>query len=182
MPSVEIVNVVGMITYRQELDLQALTDTFSTRDEISSVTYEPVDNHWIQAQFEPDDSYVAIYRSGRCSVAGAKSIEHFEEIAQRVTGVMRDLLEFDYEPETEVNNIVATAELKLNTSLEILAIHLGMESIEYEPEQFPALLFRGTDHTILLFSSGKMVCTGLSDTEKVSKAIEEMKARIQSVQ
>jgi transcription initiation factor TFIID TATA-box-binding protein len=180
--SAEIVNVVGMITYRQELDLQALADTFSTLDEISSVTYEPVDNHWLQARFEPDDSYVAFYRSGRCSVAGANSIEHFEEIAQRVTGVMRDLLEFDYEPETEVNNIVTTAELELNTPLEVLAIHLGMESVEYEPEQFPALLFRGTDHTILLFSSGKMVCTGLSDTEKVSKTIEEMKARIQSVQ
>ena len=115
MTTAEIVNVVGMITYRQELDLQALVDTFSTRNEISSVTYEPVDNHWLQARFEPDDSYVAFYRSGRCSVAGANSIGHFEEIAQRVTGVMRDLLEFDYEPETEVNNIVATAEVELNT-------------------------------------------------------------------
>jgi len=178
----EIANVVGMITYQQELDLQALADTFSNRSEISSVTYEPGENHWLQTRLEPDDSYVAVYRSGRCSVAGADSIEHFEDVSQRMTAVMRDLLGFDYEPEIEVSNIVATAELDLNTSLEILAVHLGMESIEYEPEQFPALLYRGYDHTILLFSSGKLVCTGLADVEKISDAIEEMNTRIQSIE
>jgi len=178
----KIANVVGMITYHQELDLQELAETFSTRDEISSVTYEPGENHWLQTRFEPDASYVAVYRSGRCSVAGADSIEHFEDVSQRMTAVMRDLLEFDYEPETEVSNIVATSELDLNMSLELLAVHLGMESVEYEPEQFPALLFRSTDHTILLFSSGKLVCTGLADIEKVSDAIEEMNTRIQSVE
>lgn len=130
----------------------------------------------------PDGSYVAFYRSGRCSVAGADSVEHFYEIASRVTTVMRDLLKFDYEPELEVSNIVATAELDLTVSLEILAVHLGMESVEYEPEQFPALLFRGSDHTILLFSSGKVVCTGLTEIPDISNAIAEMASRIESVQ
>ena len=182
MLSVEIVNVVGMITYRQELDLRALAETFSEREEIADVTYEPADNHWLQTRFNPDDSYVAFYRSGRCSVAGADSVEHFYEIASRVTTVMRDLLKFDYEPELEVSNIVATAELDLTVSLEILAVHLGMESVEYEPEQFPALLFRGSDHTILLFSSGKVVCTGLTEVPDISNAIAEMASRIESVQ
>jgi transcription initiation factor TFIID TATA-box-binding protein len=95
---------------------------------------------------------------------------------------MRDLLEFDYEPKLEVSNIVATAKFDLTISLEVLAIHLGMESAEYEPEQFPALLFRGTDHTILLFSSGKAVCTGLTDLSDISGAIDKMASRINSVQ
>ena len=182
MPDVEIVNVVGMITYRQELDLQALADTFSTRDEIESVEYNPADNHWLQTRFRPDSAYVAFYRSGRCSVAGANSIEHFIEVEQCVTDVMRDLLQFDYTPETEVSNIVATAEVDLNASLELLAVHLGMESVEYEPEQFPALLFRGSDYTILLFSSGKVVCTGLTTCEDVASAIDEFESQIQAVQ
>jgi len=41
VPNLEIVNVVGMITYEQELDLHALADTFSDRDEIASVTFDP---------------------------------------------------------------------------------------------------------------------------------------------
>lgn len=182
MTSVEIVNVVGMITYRQELELQALADTFSERDEIESVEYNPADNHWLQARFQPDSAYVAFYRSGRCSVAGADSIEHFYEIEQRVTKLMRDLLKFDYTPDTEVSNIVATAEVDLNPSLELLAVQLGIESVEYEPEQFPALLFRGSDHTILLFSSGKIVCTGLTNREDIINTIDDFESQIQAVQ
>ena len=182
MPDVEVVNVVGTVTYRQELDLQALADTFSKRDEIESVEYHPTDNHWLQSRFQPDSAYVAFYRSGRCSVAGANSIEQFNQIEQRVTKVMHDLLQFDYTPDTEVNNIVATAKLDLSLSLELLVVHLGMESVEYEPEQFPALLFRGTDHTILLFSSGKVVCVGLTTREDVANAIKEFESQIQTVQ
>jgi transcription initiation factor TFIID TATA-box-binding protein len=95
---------------------------------------------------------------------------------------MHDLLQFDYTPDTEVNNIVATAKLDLSLSLELLVVHLGMESVEYEPEQFPALLFRGTDHTILLFSSGKVVCVGLTTREDVANAIKEFESQIQTVQ
>lgn len=103
MPSIDIANVVGMITYQQELALDALADTFSKRDEITSVTYDPAENHWLQTRFAPDGTYVAFYRSGRCSIAGGRSIEHFHETADRVIDVMQDLLEFEYEPRVEVS-------------------------------------------------------------------------------
>jgi transcription initiation factor TFIID TATA-box-binding protein len=177
----EVVNVVGMITYQQELDLAALAETFSERDEITSVTYEPAENHWLQSRFAPDDTYAAFYRSGRCSIAGAESKEHFEEVVTRINRVMQDLLEFEYEPDVEVSNIVATADLGSNISLERLTIELGMESVEYEPEQFPALMYRGTDHAILVFSSGKLLCTGLTDLESVSTAIEWMTSQIKAL-
>ena len=180
MTEPEVVNVVGMITYQQELDLAALAETFSERDEIASVTYEPADNHWLQTRFAPDNTYVAFYRSGRCSIAGAKSTEHFEKVVARINAVMKDLLNFDYDPDVEVSNIVATADVDSNILLEQLAIKLGMESVEYEPEQFPALMHRGADHVMLVFSSGKLLCTGLTDLESVAEAIEEMVSQIQA--
>lgn len=178
----EVVNVVGMITYEQELDLHALADTFSNRDEIASVKFDPANNHWLEARFEPDEAYVGIYRSGRCTVAGADSVEHFRDVENRVTAVMRDLLHFEYEPETDIKNIVATAEIGLPVSLDVLAVHLGMENVEYEPEQFPALMYRGLDHTILLFSSGKMVCTGLSNIELIPDKINEIELKIEKIE
>jgi transcription initiation factor TFIID TATA-box-binding protein len=66
----EIINVVGWISYPQELDLAALADTFATRSEITSVRYEPAKDAWVQTHFTPDDTYVAFYRSGRCSITG----------------------------------------------------------------------------------------------------------------
>jgi transcription initiation factor TFIID TATA-box-binding protein len=59
---------------------------------------------------------------------------------------MRELLDFDYEPNSEVTNIVVTTELESTILLEALAVELGLESVEYEPEQFPGLIYRGQDH------------------------------------
>lgn len=181
MAEIEVVNVVGMITYRQELDLGALAETFAEREEITSVIYEPAENHWLQTRFAPDDSYVAFYRSGRCSIAGARSHEHFNEIVERVNAVMHDLLAFDYKPEAEVSNIVATTDVGSPIPLELLAIELGMNKVEYEPEQFPALMYREEDYVMLVFASGKLLCTGLTELDDVSDAMEQMMARLQPV-
>jgi len=176
----EIVNVVGWISYRQELDLDALADTFATRNEITNVIYEPAENHWLQTDFAPDDTYVAFYRSGRCSITGVDSVEHFEDIVGRVNAVMQDLLEFDFTPESQVSNIVVTTSLNMNVQLETLALQLGLEHVEYEPEQFPALIYRDpeSDGVLLAFSSGKVLCTGLSDLNSIINTVEKFNKKI----
>ena len=171
-----------MITYRQELELSALAATFEQRDEITSVTYEPAENHWLQTRFAPDEMYVPFYRSGKCSIVGAKSPEYFEEMVERVNRLMRELLEFDYEPTADIKNIVATAELDSMPSLEAIAVGLGLEQTEYEPEQFPALIYRGGESVILIFASGKLVCTGLTDLDEISSAFEDVKTQIECLE
>lgn len=181
MTEFKIVNIVGTITYRQEIDLSALADTFSKRDEINNVRYDPVEMHWVQTYFHPDDTYVAFYRGGRCSIAGAKSPEHFEEVADQVNNVMRDLLNFDYDPGVEISNIVATTDVGCPIPLELLAVELGMDSIEYEPEQFPALIYRQPDHVLLIFSSGKLLCTGTNDVDRISQSTNKVSSTIKSL-
>ncbi len=171
---VEIVNVAGWISYRQELALAALSNTFTTRSEITDVTYEPAENHWLQTHFAPDNTYVAFYRSGRCSITGVDSVEHFEDVVNRVNAVMRDLLKFDFTPESKVSNIVVTMTLNSDVNLEALALQLGLERVEYEPEQFPALIYHDPDSNavILVFSTGKLLCTGLSDLDAITNTVE----------
>lgn len=181
MAEFEIANVVGIVNYQEEIDLSALAETFEQRPEISSVTYEPAENHWLQTRFAPDDTYVSFYRSGKCSIVGVTSPERFKEIVERVNTLMRELLEFDYEPTAEIKNIVATAELDSVPSLESIAIGLGLERTEYEPEQFPALIYRGEDSVILIFSSGKIVCTGLTEINMISSAIDKITDRIEAL-
>jgi len=69
--------------------------------------------------------------------------------------------EFEYQPAVEVSNIVATADLGSNISLEVLTIELGMERTEYEPEQFPALIYRGSESIMLVFQAGSFSVLGL---------------------
>lgn len=171
-------NVVGSITFPQELALDAVGETLSQRSEVTSVTYEPAKNHWLQTRWEPDEKYVAFYRSGRCSIAGCGSIEMFEETANRVIVVMRELLKSDIEPSYSVSNIVATKDLGRPLDLELLVVDLGFEQTEYEPEQFPALIYRSDDFVMLIFASGKLLCTGLTDLTDVSNAFNNIADRI----
>jgi len=61
-----------------------------------------------------------------------------------------------------------------------LAIELGLEDKEYEPEQFPALIYsRGeVAGTFLIFESGKVILTGSSDIEQVSEAFTNLFDRL----
>lgn len=92
---VDVVNVVGTITYEQGLELSALAEDLAKREEVSSTVYEPAENHWLQVRLKSDDTYIAVYRSGKCSIVGCDSIEEFSDTAEEVTGVIGDLLEVD---------------------------------------------------------------------------------------
>src|SRR5207247_9041728 len=65
-------------------------------------------------------------------------------------------------PEIEVQNIVATSDLGAQLDLNAVAVTLGPGSVEYEPEQFPGLVYRIEEPKVvlLMFGSGKVVCTG----------------------
>jgi len=86
------------------------------------------------------------------------------------------------DPKIEVQNIVASADLGQEINLNTVAITLGLEKVEYEPEQFPGLVYRLDDPkvVVLLFGSGKMVCTGAKippdDVRAVDKIAEELRA------
>ena len=53
---------------------------------------------------------------------------------------------------------------------------IGLEKVEYEPEQFPGLVYRLEDPhvVVLLFGSGKLVCTGARKADQVSEAIDKI--------
>jgi transcription initiation factor TFIID TATA-box-binding protein len=54
-------------------------------------------------------------------------------------------------------------------NLNKVVITLNLENIEYEPEQFPGLVYRIRDPKIvaLLFSSGKIILTGGKNMEDI---------------
>jgi transcription initiation factor TFIID TATA-box-binding protein len=59
----------------------------------------------------------------------------------------------------KIENVVASASLNVPIKLEKLVSNL--DNVEYEPEQFPVLyLGQGSEAAALIFSSGKVVCTG----------------------
>jgi len=74
--------------------------------------------------------------------------------------------------EVKVENIVASAIFAEKLDLDVIATSL--EEAEYEPEQFPGLIYRLKDPktATLLFTSGKANCTGAKNLEDVHKTID----------
>ncbi len=82
----------------------------------------------------------------------------------------------------EIENVVASVSFGQPINLQQIATLLG-DMVEYRPEQFPGLVFRlnKPKTATLIFSSGKMVCTGARSEKEVYKAIsiiiDKLKAR-----
>src|SRR3989441_13289893 len=79
-----------------------------------------------------------------------------------------------------IENVVAST--SLGHELDLKAISLALGGSEYEPEQFPGLIYRIKEPktAILLFRSGKVVCTGAKSLENVKAAIAMIAKQIEA--
>ena len=70
-----------------------------------------------------------------------------------------------------IENVVASA--TLNQRVDLNAVVKGYPGVEYRPEQFPGLVFRlkRPKTATLIFSSGKMVCTGAKSEKEARRAV-----------
>ena len=84
-------------------------------------------------------------------------------------------------PKVRIENVVASASVDAEFDLDKIAATLP--NAEYEPEQFPGLVLRLVDPkaAILVFSSGKMVCTGAKEPKMPVLATPPITQAITSV-
>ena len=77
-------------------------------------------------------------------------------------------------PKIEIVNMVASGDLAGLIDLERSAYSLGRTM--YEPEQFPGLIYRVDDPRVvfLIFTSGKIVCTGARKEEDVYETVKNL--------
>ncbi len=85
---------------------------------------------------------------------------------------MRAPMKSDEERLTVVN-VVASTRVAEELDLPDIAIQLNCE---YEPEQFPGVVYRVVDPklAILMFRSGRAVCTGGKNKDNIHTGIERM--------
>jgi len=122
----------------------------------------------------PIDS-LSIFNSGKMVCTGAKSEKEARRAVMKVTKELKKGgIIIISKPELKIQNIVASASLGGMIDLEKAAYTLGKTM--YEPEQFPGLIYRMEDPkvVILLFASGKLVCTGAKKEQDVYDAVHKL--------
>ncbi|CQH65405.1 MULTISPECIES: TATA-box-binding protein [Halobacterium] len=173
--TIHIENVVASSDIGQELAL----DQLST--DLPGAEYNPEDFPGIVYRLQEPKSATLIFRSGKVVCTGAKSVDDVHEALEIVFEDIRELgIDVDSNPPIEVQNIVSSASLEQSLNLNAIAIGLGLEQIEYEPEQFPGLVYRldDPDVVVLLFGSGKLVITGANESEDAQSALKHVEDRL----
>jgi len=127
---------------------------------------------------------VLVFSSGKVVITGAKSPEDFVQSQDILIQKMKTAGVICHDtPDLAVTNMVCSYDLEKSINLNKVVITLNLEHIEYEPEQFPGLVYRISDPKIvaLLFSSGKIILTGgktMGDIEKGVAFLKQMLGNI----
>jgi transcription initiation factor TFIID TATA-box-binding protein len=168
-PSVKIENVVASVALGQPINLS------KTAELISTVEYEPEQFPGLVYRLAKPKTATLIFSSGKMVCTGAKSEEDVRKTVKQIVFALQNKgVIKDGKPEYQIQNVVASANLYAEVNLENLAILL--DNVLYEPEQFPGLIYRMDDPKVvlLIFSSGKMVCTGAKKEDDVRTAVEKI--------
>ncbi len=163
--------VVASTSLGGELDLKAIALV------LEGAEYEPEQFPGLIYRLKEPKTATLLFRSGKVVCTGAKSLEQVKQAISKVAKQIEAAgVVIKGEPKIEVQNIVASSDLGAKINLNAIAISLGLERVEYEPEQFPGLVYRidSPKVVVLLFGSGKLVCTGARKPEDVEAAVEKI--------
>jgi|Deesub1362A_J573_1020465.scaffolds.fasta_scaffold00610_16 transcription initiation factor TFIID TATA-box-binding protein len=176
--NINIENVVASTYIGDNIDLNKIAMSIETAE------YKPEQFPGLVLRTTDPKAAALIFRSGKVVCTGAKSVPDVERAMKKVVEAVSSLgIEVDLNPTIVIQNIVASADLGSELNLNAIAVGLGLENIEYEPEQFPGLVYRLDDPkvVVLLFGSGKLVVTGGKQPDDARKAVERIVEELSSL-
>ena len=163
---INIENVVASATLKQKIDLNSIVRLFP------GVEYRPEQFPGLVYRLKKPKTATLIFSSGKMVCTGAKSEAQARKAVTKVVDELkRNGMVILGKPEIQIQNIVSSAGLGGHIDLEKTTYSL--KRTMYEPEQFPGLIYRMDDPkvVILIFASGKLVCTGAKKEAEVPRAI-----------
>ncbi len=166
---IRVVNIVVSSSLGHDIPLEKMAAT------LSNTEYNPEQFPGLVLRIKEPKTSALIFSSGKIVCTGARSLEKVEEsIKQIIKSLEKIGVKITIKPEIKIQNIVASGTIGFDLNLNTLAMKL--DNTEYEPEQFPGLVYKLEEAkaTFLLFSNGKVVCTGTKSEEAVHSALDKL--------
>ena len=174
--SIRIENVVASVTLNQRFDLNAIVKSYP------GVEYNPKRFPGLVFRLKKPKTAILIFSTGKMVCTGAKSEKKAKQAVEKVVKELKNSgIIIPGKPEIKVVNIFSSADLLGRVELEEATYNLGKTM--YEPEQFPGLIYRMDEPkvVILLFASGKIVCTGATKEEDVYIAVAKLHEQLEEL-
>jgi transcription initiation factor TFIID TATA-box-binding protein len=174
--SLNVVNMVASTRLTDSLDINSVA-------ELLDIDYEQEQFPGMVYRTTDPKVCVLLFRSGKAVATGAKSMNDVNIAFDRLYNDLDKngfaLWESTHR-EVILQNVVITHDVGRELHLTNLSLMLPMACTEYEPEQFPGLIFRLSEPkaVCLIFSSGRCVITGCTTLEMAKEAADNLTATI----
>jgi transcription initiation factor TFIID TATA-box-binding protein len=173
---IKVVNIVVSTSLKHEVPLEKMAAT------LSNTEYNPEQFPGLVLRIKEPKTSALIFSSGNVVCTGARSMDKVNEAIKKIIKSLEKInIKITIKPEIKIQNIVAGGSVGMDLNLNVLAIKLP--NVEYEPEQFPGLVYKLPEAkaTFLLFSNGKIVCTGTKSEEEVHEALDKLIVNLKKV-
>jgi transcription initiation factor TFIID TATA-box-binding protein len=180
---ISIVNIVVSSSLGHDIPLEKMAAT------LSNTEYNPEQFPGLVFRIKDPKTSALIFNSGKIVCTGARNIEDVHKsIKQIIKSLEKINVKITIQPVVAIQNIVASGAVGMDLNLNSLAMKL--QNTEYEPEQFPGLVYKlniepagekSFKATFLLFSNGKVVCTGTKSEKQVHQALDQLVDNLKKV-
>jgi len=173
----KIENVVATVVVEitEKIDLNQIARKHA------DVEYNPERFPGLVMRIEKPRATILIFSTGKMVVTGLRKAREAPRVVEKVVKNIRKAGIKVSNPEITIQNIVASGDLHTNIDLNMAAI--VMEFAMYEPEVFPGLIYRMPDPktVFLIFSTGRIVCTGAKKKEIVRDAVRKLNQQVREL-
>ena len=171
---IRIVNMVVSTDFKHPLNLEKIAST------LPNTEYNPEQFPGLVIRLKTPKSSALLFTTGRVVCTGAKTMKEVKEAIHKIMKLLEKVkVKVTIEPEIHVQNMVASGALGFALNLNDLVMKL--RNVEYEPEQFPGLVYKIKEPkaSFLLFSNGKIVCTGVKSKKEADDAVAKLEATLE---
>jgi len=173
----KIENVVATVVVEitEKIDLNQIARKHA------DVEYNPERFPGLVMRIEKPRATILIFSTGKMVVTGLRKSTEAERVVEKVVKNIKKAGIKVSNPEITIQNIVASGDLHTNIDLNMAAI--VMEYAMYEPEVFPGLIYRMQEPktVFLIFSTGRIVCTGAKRKEIVREAVIKLNKQVREL-
>ena len=173
---IKVVNIVVSTSLEHDIPLEKMAAT------LSNTEYNPEQFPGLVIRIKEPKTSALIFSSGKVVCTGARNMKEVKESIQKIIKSLQKInIKITIEPKINIQNIVASGSVGMDLNLNTLAMKLN--NTEYEPEQFPGLVYKLAEAkaTFLLFSNGKIVCTGTKSEDEVYIALDKLIANLKKI-
>lgn len=174
--NVKIQNIVAFTALGKPVSLSKLLE------KVEDTEWQPETFPGLIYRINNPRATALIFSQGKIVCTGTKSVKDVKIAMHKIVDRISEVgIKMPDKFKIKVENIVASSKIKANLNLEEIAFTL--ENSEYEPEQFPGLVYRITEPRVafLLFSSGRIICTGARNIESIHRALHKFREELEGI-